>query len=154
MCRQCNVSLHVCLSLPNPARYMLHSVLVASARPPAVITHFCSYELIINSFVTSWSFFLFICFQNMPYRVRLSLTLHIVSVIVVSEFRIVCLLWNSFCPFHFSYQFHWSTLGFLANTLSLLASPFTNNSWLLSPCIRFYCLLSPFTKTLPQCLVR
>ena len=32
---------------------MLHNALVNSAKPPAVITHFCSGELLINSFV-SW----------------------------------------------------------------------------------------------------
>ena len=44
--------IHVCLlSLPNTAR-VLHNTLVAYARPQAVITHFCSGELLIN-FVTT-----------------------------------------------------------------------------------------------------
>ena len=38
--------LHVCLlSLPNLAR-VLHNTMVTSAKPPAVITHLCSGELL------------------------------------------------------------------------------------------------------------
>ena len=40
----------------KPFKYssgMLHNVLVTSAKPPAVITHFCTGERLLNSFVTT-----------------------------------------------------------------------------------------------------